>query len=91
MQFEFDPKKSAANLQKHGFSLEEAQQLWSIPAVEVDLGMVNNEYRYARLAHWRGEVHIAIFTFRTGPAIRLISARRASKNETFIYEQNQKR
>ncbi len=71
--------------------MEEAQQLWSVPAVEVDLGLVNGEYRYARLAELNGRIHIAIFNHRAGSSVRLISARRAAANEIKVYEQNQKR
>ena len=28
LTFEYDPKKSVANLQKHGIDFDEAQQLW---------------------------------------------------------------
>jgi uncharacterized DUF497 family protein len=47
--FEFDFAKSASNLAKHGLSLAEAQGLWNSPGVEVDLGIVHGERRYARL------------------------------------------
>ena len=31
MDFEFDPAKSAANLEKHGIDFTDAQALWSVP------------------------------------------------------------
>ena len=45
MNFEFDPGKNEINRAKHGVSFEAAQQLWRVPAVEADLGVVQGEYR----------------------------------------------
>lgn len=91
VRFEFDSGKNDINKAKHGVSFEQAQQLWSVPGVEADLGVVNGEYRYARLAPLSGVVHIVIFTFRAGPAIQLISARKATEKETAFYEANRKK
>ena len=52
--------------------------------------MVHGEYRYARLGVLAGKVHIVIFTYRAGPAIRLISARAATAKETQYYEAHRK-
>lgn len=90
MNFEFDPSKNEINKAKHGVSFEEARALWTVPGVEVELGLVRGEYRFARLATLRGAVHLAVFTFRAGPAIRLISVRAATPKEAKIYEQNRK-
>ncbi len=90
VNFEFDPAKSQTNIAKHGVSFEAAQRMWSVPAVEADLGIVNGEYRYARLAPLAGEIFIAIFTHRAGPAIRLISARKATPKEIEFHEQNKR-
>ena len=88
MNFEFDPGKNELNKAKHGgLSFEEAQKLWQVQGVEVDLGIVNREFRYARMAPINGVVHLAVFTYRHGPAIRLISFRPATANEIKIYEE----
>lgn len=91
MEFEFDPGKNEINKAKHGLSLENAKALWSVAGVEVSLGKVKGEFRYARLAFLRGAVHIAIFTHFAGRPIRLISARAATADETAVYEQNRKK
>jgi uncharacterized DUF497 family protein len=90
MNFEFDPVESAGNRVKHGISLADAQLLWSSEGVEFDLGMVNGEFGYARIAPFRAETYIAIFSFR-GSTIRLISARRTTDKEALLYEQNRKK
>ena len=51
---------------------------------------LHGEYRYARLAPLADGIYIAIFTFRAGPVIRLISARKATAKETEFYEQSKK-
>ena len=91
MNFECDPGKNQGNLAKHGLSLEAAEALWTVPGVEADLGLVNGEFRYARLAPLGGSVHLAVFTFRSGPVIRLISARPATAKEIQFYESKRKK
>ncbi len=84
--FEFDPAKSEANLAKHGIDFEDAQAVWSdtrrleIPAA------TRGEARWALigrigLRHWT-----VIFT-RRGDRLRVISARRARKEEVALYEE----
>ena len=83
MQFESDPKKSAANKAKHGMALEEAQQLWSAPAVEVQARTMGEE-RWMLIGPLHGQCYSCIFTMRQG-IIRLISARRSHPHEEQIY------
>jgi len=85
MEFEFDPRKSRSNRKKHGIDFVEAQELWEdpdlieIPARTIDesrllvVGRVGNH-------HWSG-----IVTYRED-RIRIISVRRARKEEIGLYE-----
>jgi len=85
MNFEFDPEKSDANKLKHGIDFIEAQELWDdmdlleIPAKTTDeprflvIGRIDE-------AHWTG-----IITYRSDN-IRIISVRRARKEEIELYE-----
>ena len=85
MKFEFDPSKSAGNKKKHGLDFDEAQALWDDPdLLEVPV-RTSDEPRYlvvGRIAgrHWSG-----IITYR-GDAVRIISVRRARKEEIALYE-----
>ncbi len=85
MIFEYDSRKSAANKQKHGIDFEEAQILWDDPdLLEVPL-ITEDEPRNMVIAtiegiHWSG-----IITYRS-EKIRIISVRRARKEEVAIYE-----
>ncbi len=91
MNFEFDAGKNEINKAKHGVSFEQAESLWNTVGVEIDLGVVNGEYRYPRLGIIGKAVHLAVFSFRAGPAVRLISARVATEKEAKYYEQNLKK
>jgi uncharacterized protein len=85
MNFEYDPKKSQSNKQKHGIDFREAQILWEdvdlleIPAKEMDeprflvIGRITDKY-------WSG-----IITYR-GKNIRIISVRRSRDEEIALYE-----
>ena len=85
MDFEFDRRKSQTNKKKHGIDFVEAQALWNdpdrveIPAVTIDeprfivIGRISD-------THWS-----TIITYR-GEKIRIISVRRARREEIEIYE-----
>ena len=85
MQFEFDERKSRANLEKHGLDFVEAQALWldeeliEIPARATD------EARFLVVGLIAGKHWSAVITYR-GTAIRLISVRRARPEEVALYE-----
>ena len=85
MSFEYDPKKSDINKDKHGINFVEAQELWNdpdlleIPAKTIDeprsliIGKIGKK-------HWAG-----IITYRLNN-IRLISVRLARNEEFDLYE-----
>lgn len=85
MDFEFDPDKSATNLKKHGIDFLEAQVLWEDADRLLVPARTQGEARYM-LVGKKGQKHwSAIFTYR-GEAIRIISVRRARKEEVDAYE-----
>lgn len=85
MIYEFDNNKSRRNKIKHGIDFIEAQLLWEYPdLIEIPL-RTSDESRFLVIGriyekHWPG-----IITYR-GKNIRLISVRRARKEEVKIYE-----
>jgi uncharacterized DUF497 family protein len=89
MKFELDPQKSGENLKKHGISLEEAKELWLVPAVEIEARTVD-EPRWMAIGMIRGKIYSCIYTKR-GETIRLISARRSRSEEEAIYHEAIKR
>jgi uncharacterized protein len=89
MEFEFDPAKSATNNDKHGIDFVEAQTLWADDRLEVVLSKarMTNEERFLAIGRIKGKHWTAICTLR-GDAIRIISVRRARKEEVEYYEGN---
>ncbi len=85
MEFEFDPRKSASNKQKHGINFREAQALWDDPdSIEIPVQTVD-EPRYLVIGIIEGKHWSGIITYR-GEKVRIISVRRSRKEEVEIYE-----
>lgn len=84
-EFDFDPRKSRSNQEKHGIDFIEAQRLWEdslrieIPAKTVD------ETRTVVIGRIGEKVWSAIVAEREGKT-RIISVRRARRKEVEIYE-----
>ena len=85
MEFEFDAQKSASNKAKHGIDFSEAQKLWDDPdLIEIPV-MTSDEPRLLVIGRIRGRCWSGVITYR-GEKIRIISVRRARKEEVNIYE-----
>jgi uncharacterized DUF497 family protein len=85
VEFEYDPRKSAANLRKHGIDFVAAQKLWDDPdRVEVP-ARIEDEPRWLVIGRIDGKHYSAVITFR-GEKTRLISVRRSRQEEAAIYE-----
>jgi uncharacterized DUF497 family protein len=85
MKFEFDPKKSNGNKQKHGIDFVEAQALWDDPDLIEIPARTMDEVRFLVIGkiekkHWSG-----IITYRE-ENIRIISIRRSRIEEVEVYE-----
>ena len=89
MEFEFDPIKSASNKEKHGLDFVAAQGLWLDDGLKEVLSTANlaGERRFLAIGRIEGKHWTAICTLR-GEAIRIISVRRARKEEVGYYEGN---
>jgi uncharacterized protein len=83
MKFEYDSKKSALNLEKHGISFDLAKTLWFTPSIEIAAKTVD-EPRFMLIGKINRKCYSCIYTMR-GESIRLISARRSRKSEEKIY------
>ena len=84
MVFEYDPNKSQTNKEKHGIDFDEAQLLWLDEDRVVFPAQSDTENRNALIAMKEEKIWVAFYTIR-GPATRLISVRRARKNEEKTY------
>ena len=82
-EFEFDPTTSLANREKRGIDFAEAQDLWNVPALQQGLPF-QGEPREMRTGMISGRLWSAVYTER-GASIRIISVRRARKDEAEDY------
>ena len=85
MPFEFDENKSKSNKEKHGIDFNEARELWEdidrliIPIRDVD------EPRFLIISKINEIIWSGVFTMRE-EKVRIISVRKARKEEIAIYE-----
>jgi len=85
VEFELDARKSRSNHEKHGIDFVEARRLWDDPDLIVVPARTTDEPRLLIVGklvdrHWS-----AIITYR-GDRVRIISVRRARKEEIELYE-----
>jgi uncharacterized protein len=85
MEFEFDPAKSNANANKHGIDFDAAQELWVDPWLLEVSAKTEGEPRVLAIGQINSKHWAAIWTPR-GKAVRIISVRRARKEEVWHYE-----
>lgn len=85
MTFEFDPLKSAANKEKHGIDFDEAQTLWADPWLLEAPARTDDEPRFLVIGKIMDK-HWAAVCVHRGEVIRIISVRRARKEEIVYYE-----
>ena len=87
--FQWDPKKAAANVRKHGVSFPEAMTSFQDPLARIhdDPGHSEGERREILVGHdASARLLVVAFTAR-GLAIRIISARPATRRERKDYEE----
>ena len=85
MEFGFDDNKSTSNKMKHGVDFKQAQKLWDDPdLIEIPV-KTSDESRFLVVGKIAGKCWSGIITYR-GDNIRIISVRRARKEEVNIYE-----
>jgi uncharacterized protein len=85
MPFEYDPKKSKSNHEKHGIDFEEAQALWvDVDRLEI-LAKTLDESRYLVIGRINDKYWSAVITYR-GENVRIISVRRSRNEEIELYE-----
>lgn len=89
--FEWDPNKDELNQRKHDLSFEEAKELFvsSTDVLEIyDEEHSDEEDRFIAIGPIRAGVVVVIYTERDAGVIRIISARRATKEETLLFRQH---
>lgn len=90
LQFEWNPEKAASNFKKHEVAFEEAATVFDDPAFITLLDEAHSltEGRYLTIGlSANNRLLLIAHTEREGQ-IRLISARKATKNERQFYEED---
>lgn len=89
MEFEWDPQKAAANLAKHTVSFENAATVFGDPLgrIQSDPRHSVEEERFVLLGRSQTKHLLAVMYVDRGEAIRIISARRATRRERRDYEE----
>ena len=87
--FEWDPDKAEANLRKHGISFEDAA-LALIGAALTQQSRRGEESRFQSFCVLEGEIISVAWTPRAN-AIRILSARRAKRDERQRYRETLRR
>ena len=91
MKFEWDPQKAESNLKKHGVSFEEA-----VTVFKDTLALIFDDTEHSQAEHREiiigtsalNRIVLICFIERVQEAIRIFSARSATKNEIKDYEKN---
>ncbi len=83
--FEWDEAKRLANVEKHGIDFLLAKEIWQDPVLELRSSQEHGEERFIALGRTHDALIAVIYTWR-GANRRLISARKARKNEQRYYE-----
>lgn len=89
MEFEWDPRKAAGNLAKHSVSFEEAATVFGNPLgrIVADPRHSAAEERWVLLGISKERRLLAVMYIERAEAVRIISARRATRSERRDYEE----
>ena len=89
MEFEWDEAKNSACFERRGFDFAHAVNAFHDPRriVVRDRRWDYGEDRYRPLGTVEGRAYVVVYTLR-GPAVRIISARKANPKEVAEYEHN---
>lgn len=85
MDYEFDDRKNAANMKKHGIDFDSAARIFDSRIIVCeDHRKDYGEFRYIATGQIDGVVYVVVYTVRAGIQ-RIISARRANRRERDAY------
>jgi hypothetical protein len=89
MRFEWDPKKAATNLRKHGVAFQEAATVFGDPLAITfqDPDHSEGEERQMTFGQSLQRRLIVVSHTKRGDRTRIISARFMDRNERVIYEE----
>jgi hypothetical protein len=86
VKFEWDERKNQLNKTKHGFEFGIVEKFFAADVFErVDDKKDYGETRLLALGELDGEILLVVFTIREAVIYRIISIRKANKNEQQTY------
>lgn len=87
MKFEWDENKHQNNLRKHGIDFQEAYEIFNNPILRrIDSRFDYGEARWTALGMTHKRVVLVVYTELDEETIKIISIRKATKNERKTYE-----
>jgi len=90
MLFEWDPNKDRVNRERHGLSFDGVKELFTgdTDYLEIyDEEHSDEEDRFIAIGPIRAGVVVVIYTERQENVIRIVSARKATKKEVWLFRQ----
>ena len=87
MEYIWDDEKNIINIKKHGIDFADVTEMFDYPMLTgLDMRKDYNEDRWIGIGILRNIVAVIVFTEVNENTIRIISARKATKNERVQYE-----
>ena len=89
MKFSWDPRKADSNLRKHGVAFDEAITVFNDPLAFIFDDMVHSEEEHREIIIGYSALRrliLVCFVERIEDTIRIVSARRATKDEIRDYK-----
>ncbi|MDR5828713.1 BrnT family toxin [Caballeronia sp. LP006] len=88
MHFEWDEVKNQTNIRKHGIDFRDAVDVFNHPVLTwLDSREDYGEERWIALGWMSATVGVVVYVERCADAVRIISARKATRHEAKRYEQ----
>jgi uncharacterized DUF497 family protein len=86
MRFEWDEAKNQANVRKHGIDFNDVPDMFQHPMLALRDDRADYcEERWVGLGWIKALIGVVVYTERQGEVIRIISARKATKQEAKHY------
>ncbi|QEI07158.1 BrnT family toxin [Pigmentiphaga aceris] len=86
MQFEWDETKNQLNIRKHGIDFQDVPDMFSHPVLTmIDNRFDYDEVRWVAVGWLRTWIAVVVYTERDGDSYRVISARKATRQEANLY------
>jgi len=88
MTYEWDEKKNAQNIIKHGFDFADASLIdWGDAVIFEDVRQDYDETRFIAYGYMGARLTVTVYTMR-GDSMRIISLRKANQREVKRHENN---